>query len=190
MTSVEPRRWATSMEERTADEWKVLNAEWEAYKLGLPDRVLYHLRELDRQESTFPVSRLGHSLQVATRAAKAGRDDEYVLCALIHDIGDTLGTYNHADIAAAVLKPFVRPEYHWMVEKHNIFQGYFFWHHIGGDRNARDQFWGHKWYDLTAEFCEEYDQNSFDPSYSSYDLEEFRPLVLKLMAAPRPTSAG
>jgi predicted HD phosphohydrolase len=187
MSSTAAVQWAPSMKERGEDEWKVLSVEWEEYKHGLADRVLEHLVALDREGSVFPLSRLGHTLQVATRASKAGKDDEYVYCALIHDIGDTLGTYNHADIAAAIVKPFVPPEYHWMVEKHNIFQGYYFWHHIGLDRNAREQYRGHEWFDLTEEFCEEYDQTAFDVNYKSYDLEEFRPLVRQIMASPRPS---
>jgi predicted HD phosphohydrolase len=181
-------QWSTTMADRTADEWKVLSAEWEGFKPALPDRVLEHLAALDEEKSVYPMTRLGHSLQVATRAARAGKDDEYVLCALLHDIGDTLGTYNHADIAAAIVKPFVRESYHWMVEQHNIFQGYYFWHHLGGDRNTRDKFRGHQWYDMTEEFCAEFDQVAFDPAYPSYDIEEFRPLVRELMARPLPAS--
>jgi predicted HD phosphohydrolase len=185
MSSQAAINWAPTMEERTQEEWDILSAEWEGYKRGLADRVLEHLMELDREESVFPLTRLGHSLQVATRASRANRDDQYVFCALIHDIGDMLGTYNHADIAAAVVKPFVPPEYTWMVEKHNIFQGYYFWHYVGGDRNAREQFRGHEWFDLTEEFCAEYDQPAFDVNYKSYDIEEFRPLVRQVMATPR-----
>jgi predicted HD phosphohydrolase len=70
-----------------------------------------------------PADRLTHSLQTATLAYRAGEDEEYVVCALLHDLGDTLGTYNHADIAAAILKPFVSEQNHWIIEKHGIFQG-------------------------------------------------------------------
>ena len=142
------------------------------------------LMELDREKSVFPLTRLGHSLQVATRAARAGRNDEYVLCALLHDIGDTLGAYNHADLGAAIVKPFVRPEYHWMVEKHDVFQGYYFWHYIGLDQNAREKYRGHPNFDLTAEFCADYDQPSFDVHYANMPLDEFRPLVRDLMSRP------
>jgi predicted HD phosphohydrolase len=178
-------KWSGSMEERTQEEWDVLSAEWALSQGSLADRVLDHLVELDREKSVFPLTRLGHSLQVATRAARAGRDDEYVFCALVHDIGDTLAAYNHADLAAAVVKPFVRPEYHWMVEKHAIFQGYFFWHYIGQDRNAREKYRGDPNFDLTAEFCQDFDQSAFDVNYPNMALEEFRPLVRDIMAKPR-----
>jgi predicted HD phosphohydrolase len=186
MTQVDTsRNWAGSMAERTQEEWDILSAEWREAQGGLADRVLDHLRELDREKSVFPLTRLGHSLQVATRAARAGRDDEYVFCALIHDIGDTLAAYNHADLAAAVVKPFVRPEYHWMVAHHDVFQGYYFWHMIGGDRNSREQFRGEPNFDLTAEFCEDFDQSAFDVNYPNMALAEFRPLVLDVMSRPR-----
>lgn len=185
MTQLMPdHQWAGSMSERTQAEWDVLSSEWKDAQSGLADRVLDHLGELDREKSVFPLTRLGHSLQVATRAARAGRDDEYVFCALVHDIGDTLGTYNHADLAAAIVKPFVRPAYHWMVEKHDVFQGYYFWHYLGRDRNAREKYRGHPNFDLTAEFCADYDQVAFDVNYANLPLEEFGPLVRDVMSRP------
>ncbi len=113
------------------------------------------------------------------------RDDEYIACALIHDIGDTLATFNHPDIGAAILKPFVSEGYHWMVEKHGIFQGYYFFHHLGLDRNLRDQFIGHPYYELCAEFCADYDQPAFDPDYPTMALAEFDPLLRELFAHPK-----
>src|SRR5436305_121125 len=144
MTQLAPDpQWGGSMLERTQEEWDVLSSEWKQAQAGLADRVIEHLAGLDQEKSVFPLTRLGHSLQVATRASRAGRDDEYVFCALLHDIGDTLATYNHADLGAAIVKPFVRPAYHWMVQKHDVFQGYFFWHFVGRDRNAREEYRGH-----------------------------------------------
>ena len=118
---------------------------------------------LDGDYGGFPVDRLTHSLQTATLAQRDGRDEEYVVCALLHDIGDTLGSFNHPDIAAAILKPFVCEENLWMVEKHGIFQGYYFFHHLGMDRNMRDQFRGHPYFERTEEFCAKYDGPAFDP---------------------------
>lgn len=185
MTQLAPdHQWGGSMAERTQEEWDVLTSEWKQAQAGLADRVIEHLAGLDQEKSVFPLTRLGHSLQVATRASRAGRDDEYVFCALVHDIGDTLATYNHADLGAAIVKPFVRPAYHWMVQKHDIFQGYFFWHYVGRDRNAREEYRGHPNFDLTAEFCEEYDQTAFDVNYANMPLEEFRPLVRDTMSRP------
>lgn len=179
------RSWFTAIKDSTQEDWDIIMAEDAKFRQALPQRVLRHLAELDEQPSSFHLSRLGHSLQTATRAARAGRDDEYVACALLHDIGDTLGSYNHADIAAAVVKPFVKPEYHWMVEQHAVFQGYYFFHFAGGDRDERERFRGHPNFDLTAEFCEEYDQPAFDPRYSSMALEDFEPLVADVFGRPR-----
>jgi predicted HD phosphohydrolase len=154
---------------------------------ALPDRVLAHLRLLDGDFGGFPVDRLTHSLQTATLALKDGRDEEYVVCALLHDIGDTLGSYNHPDIAAAILKPFVSDANLWMVQHHGVFQGYNFFHHIGMDRNMRDVFRSNPNYERTAEFVERYDNPAFDPRGETLPLETFEPMVRRLMAAPRNT---
>jgi predicted HD phosphohydrolase len=169
----------------TKDDWnRIAVAALDMYA-GLADRVIDHLRLLGGDYGGFKVDRLTHSLQTATRAHRAGRDDEYVACALLHDIGDTLASYNHPDIAAAIVKPFVDESYHWMVQQHGIFQGYYFFHHLGLDRNLRDQFAGHPHYDLCAEFCEEFDQSAFDPSYPTMPLEEFEPLLRSFFSAPK-----
>ncbi|HEY1584936.1 MAG TPA: HD domain-containing protein, partial [Polyangia bacterium] len=133
----------------------------------------------------FPVDRLTHCLQTATRAHRDGRDEEYVVCALLHDIGDTLGSYNHADIAAAILKPFVSDENFWMVEKHAIFQGYYFFHHLGMNRDMRDAFREHPSYARTEEFCREYDSPAFDPKGESLPLSFFEPMLRRLFAQPK-----
>jgi predicted HD phosphohydrolase len=143
MTYDGPRATFTSMERSTGDDWAIISGNFVDFARRLPDRVLAHLRLLDGDYGGFAVDRLQHSLQTATLAQRAGEDDEYVVCALLHDIGDTLGSFNHADIGAAVLKPFVSRENHWMLEKHGIFQGYYFFHHLGMDRDAREEFRGH-----------------------------------------------
>src|SRR5712671_6713165 len=153
----------TTMDASTADDWRIIATQFLPYAGALPDRILGHLRLLEGDCGGFAVDRLMHSLQTATRAQRDGRDEEYVVCALLHDIGDTLGTYNHPDIAAAIVKPFVSEANHWMVEKHGIFQGYYFFHHLGMDRDAREQFRGHQWFERTALFCERYDGPAFDP---------------------------
>ena len=152
---------------------------------SLPDRVLAHLRLLDGDFGGFPVDRLTHSLQTATRALKDGRDEEYVVCALLHDIGDTLGSYNHPDVAAAILKPFVGEANLWMVQNHGVFQGYNFFHHIGMNRNMRDAFKSSPHYERTAEFVALYDNPAFDPRGETLPLADFEPMVRRLMAAPK-----
>lgn len=124
----------THMDDGTAEDWAIIVKHFPGFAAELPDRILTHLKLLDGDFGGFPVDRLTHSLQTATLAYRAGEDKEYVVCALLHDMGDTLGTYNHADIAAAILKPFVSEQNHWMIEKQGIFQGYYFFHHLGMDR--------------------------------------------------------
>ncbi|MEI2653906.1 MAG: HD domain-containing protein [Microthrixaceae bacterium] len=174
-----------SMDEGTQEDWNLIATEAIHNFVGLPERLMAHLRLLDGDFGGFAVDRLTHSLQTAARAERAGRDDEYVMCALIHDIGDTLGPANHADIGAAILKPFISEQNHWMMEQHGIFQGYYFFHFLGADRNLRDQFEGHEWFDYCAEFCHEYDQAAFDPAYDTPPLEHYEPLIRSICASPK-----
>lgn len=181
----QPRARFRSMTEGTREDWAHIAAAFGPFASHGADRVLTHLRLLAGDFGGFPVDRLEHSLQTASRAARAGRDEEYVVCALLHDIGDTLGAYNHPDIAAAVLKPFVSPKNHWIVQHHGVFQGYYFFHYLGLDRDMREQFRAHEWFDDAAEFCELYDQPSFDKAYPTMALEEFTPLVHRVLSQPK-----
>ena len=181
----EQRAGFKAMQEGSAEDWQLISSHFKAFSTGLPDRVLTHLKLLDGDYGGFPIDRLEHSLQTATRAHRDGRDEEYVVCALLHDIGDTLGSYNHPDIAAAILKPFVSEENLWMVEKHGVFQGYYFFHHLGMDRHLRDQFKDHPLYQRTAEFCAKYDATAFDPDYQSEPLSFFEPMLRRVFAKPR-----
>ena len=174
-----------AMHEGTAEHWSVIAGHSIEFFLALPDRLLAHLRLLDGDFGGFAVDRLTHSLQTATRAYRADRDDEYVFCCLVHDIGDTLGPANHADVAAAVVKPFVSEDNHWMVAHHAVFQGYYFFHHLGLDRNLRERYRGHPLFSYTAEFCAEYDQPAFDPGYDTLPLGHFEPLVRTQLASAR-----
>ncbi|MFT6556328.1 HD domain-containing protein [Sneathiella sp.] len=169
----------------TADDYVIISDNFRKYSKDLPDRVLTHLRLLDGDFGGFPIDRLQHSLQSATRAHLDGRDEEYVVMALLHDIGDTLGSYNHADIAAAILQPFLSEENYWIVKNHGIFQGYYFFHHIGLDPNLRDQYKDHPYFNACAEFCEKYDQNAFDKDYDAKPLSFFEPMVRRVLAKPR-----
>ena len=173
-----------SMEESTKEDWAIIGSHFMPFASALPDRVLAHLKLLDGDYGGFPIDRLQHSLQTATRAQRAGEGEPYVVAALLHDIGDTLGSYNHPDIAAAILKPFVDGRLHWIVEHHGIFQGYYFFHHLGMNRDMREAFRGHEHFEDTARFCELYDQTAFDPSYESAPLEFFEPMVRRVFARP------
>ena len=130
----------------------------------------------------YQVSRLEHSLQSATRAHRNGESEEMVVACLLHDIGDELAPMNHSEYAASILKPYVSEKTHWIVEKHGEFQMYYYAHHLGGDKNRRDKYKDHKYYQDTIDFCEKYDQNSFDPKYESLPLEFFKPIVKKIFS--------
>ena len=171
-----------SFAESTRDDWDVISPQLEVTQSMVADRILEQLAFLEGDDGGFPISRLEHSLQTASRAEQDGRDEEYVVCALLHDIGDTLAPYNHPEIGAAIVKPFVSEANHWMVAHHGIFQGYYFWHHIGLDRNARDAHRDSPFFDHTAEFCAKYDQVAFDADYVSAPLEYYAPLVRRFFA--------
>jgi len=175
----------THMEDGTAEDWAIIAKDFGQYAALLPDRIMTHLRLLDGDFGGFPVDRLTHSLQTATLAHRDGRDEEYVVCALLHDIGDTLSSFNHADIAAAILKPFVSEANLWMIEKHAIFQGYYFFHHLGLDRHLREQFKDHPQFEQTIEFCARYDAAAFDPDGEVLPLEFFEPMLRRVFAQPR-----
>jgi predicted HD phosphohydrolase len=176
-----------AMTEGTPEDWNKIAGGFAPFARALPDRVLTHVKLLDGDYGGFPIDRLEHSRQTATRALRDGRDEEYVVMALLHDIGDTLGSYNHPDIAAAILKPFLSEENHWIVAHHGIFQGYFFFEHLGMDKNMREQFRDYPHFAACAEFCEKYDQAAFDPDYDSEPLEVFEPMVRRVFAAPKNT---
>ena len=127
---------------------------------------------------------LAHSRQTATRAQRDGADKELLIAALVHDIGDDLSPYNHAAVAAEILRPYVRAEVTWIVEQHGLFQSYYYAHHNGHDRNGRDRFRGHRWFDACAAFCERWDQAAFDPRYKTEPLTHFEPLVREIFSRP------
>jgi predicted HD phosphohydrolase len=178
-----------SMEEGTQDDWAIIARDYVGFAAGLPDRVLAHLRLLDGDFGGFPIDRLTHSLQTATRAHRDGRPESYVVMALLHDIGDTLGSYNHPEIAAAILQPFVSEEEHWICRNHGAFQGYYYFHYLGIDRNVREKHRDNPHFDACAEFCAKYDQSAFDPDYDTLPLDFFEPMVRRVMARPRNETA-
>ncbi len=172
----------TSFEESTAEDWAIIAPQLQITQSLVAERVIELMRALEFDHGGFPVDRLEHSLQTATRAERDGRDDEYVLCALLHDIGDTLSPYSHPDIAAGILKPFVSEANHFMVKHHGEFQGYYFWDYIGLDKNARDKHRDSPYFEYTEEFCAKYDQTAFDPDYTSAPLSHYEPLIRSVFA--------
>ena len=175
----------SEMKNGTAEDYAIIGEHGSKFASELPNRILAHLDLLRGDTGGFAVDRFTHSIQTATRAHRDGKDEEYVVCALLHDIGDTIASANHADLAATMLEPFVSEKNYWIVKHHGIFQGYYFFEHLGLDKNMRDQFKGHKFWNDCAEFCSKYDQNSFDPEYENMDIKEFIPMVHNVFAKPR-----
>jgi predicted HD phosphohydrolase len=183
--TTEGRAQFKAMAEGTQDDWMKIAAAAAPFNRDLPNRVIAHLKMLEGDCGGFAVDRLEHSLQSATLAHRDGMDEEYVVCALLHDIGDILASANHAELGATVLRPFVSDDNWWMLHHHGIFQGYYFFHYLGLDRNMRDQFHGHPAFEKTAMFCARHDQNAFDPNYDTMPLEAFVPMVQRVMARPK-----
>ena len=158
----------TAMSDGTREEYEFLDAREEHYIEGLVDRLLDAMGALENSMSGHQVSRLEHSLQSATRALRDNHDEDYVAAALLHDIGDALAPYSHSEMAAAILRPFVSERVYWIIKYHGLFQMYYYAHHQGGDRNARDQFKDHPYYQDAVDFCHLYDQNCFDPTMTQW----------------------
>ena len=179
----------TKFSEASKADLDAIEAE-ESQSAGLiPKRLLEYLHGIEGVKmDTMPLGAVDHCRQTATRAFRDGRDEEYVVCALLHDIGEALATFNHGDFAAALLKPYVSAENHWMVKHHPLFQGHYFFEHLGLDPDARDRYRDHPCYRRTVEFCALYDQVAFDPSYDSLPLDFFAPMVERVLA--RPAAAG
>ena len=175
----------TAMTESTQADWQKIATAANAFNGELANRVLAHLQMLKGDCGGFSVDRLEHSLQSASLAYRDRMDEEYVVCALLHDMGDILASTNHAELAATILKPFVSEENWWLLQHHGIFQGYYFFHYLGLDRNMREQFRGHPNFERTALFCERHDQNAFDANYATLPLEFFVPMVQRVMARPK-----
>ena len=175
----------TRMADGTREDYELLDRYAQQHDGILTERVLAALRALEDSFGGYKVTRLEHSLQAASRAHRDGRSEEYVVATLLHDIGDELAPYTHGEMASAVLRPFVPEECWWIVKHHGVFQLYYYAHHQGGDRNASDRFRDNPYFDACAEFCELYDQSSFDPAYDSFPLEFFEPMVRRVFAEPR-----
>lgn len=168
----------TAMKDGTREDYEMLAELEKPFHAMTADRVLDEMRRAGEQSlEGYPITRLQHGLQSGTRALRDGADIDWIVGALLHDIGDGLAPQNHDRMSAEVIRPFVRWDVAWVVEHHGIFQMLYYGHHYGWDRNARDQFKDHPCYDSCAEFCERWDQSSFDPDYDMLPLEHFEPMV-------------
>lgn len=167
----------TRMRDGSAEEYAFLDTLEKVYTKGLPQRIERQLQQLEHSFSGYRVSRLEHSLQSATRAHRDGRPVDYVVAALVHDIGDELAPHSHSEMAAAVIRPFVAEKLYWIIKTHGLFQMYYYAEQMGLNKNARDCYRTHEWFDDAVEFCEKYDENCFDPNYDSEPLSFFSAML-------------
>ena len=172
----------TAMKDGDKEDYQFLHPLEVDYASGTADRQLKALVTLDESMSGYKITRLGHSLQSATRAWNEGADADWVVSALLHDIGDIFAPYNHDEYAASILRPFVREQCTWVVEKHGDFQMLYYGHHVGGNQHKRDAYAGHMYFDDCAAFCERWDQASFDPDYKTEPVEFFTDMTREVFA--------
>jgi len=172
----------TCMADGTAEEYRMLANREREFASGLTQRVFAHLEALRGSLGGYRIDRYQHSLQTATRAYRDGAEEEMVVAALLHDIGDLLAPWNHGELAAAMLRPYVSDDTWWVIAHHGLFQTYYYAHHLGGDRHARDRYRDHPCHQATVDFCERWDQASFDPDYDTMPLACFEPLVDRVFA--------
>jgi predicted HD phosphohydrolase len=178
-------RTFTRMDESTAEEWARIGEETVKEQEKVADHVLGLLRSLEGMVVGFAVDQLEHSLQTATRAERGGEDDEMVVASLCHDVGKAISVPNHPGIASEILRPYVRDEVYHVIRTHQDFQGRHYYHHFGGDPDAREQYRGEPWFPLGERFADVYDQTAFDPDYDTLPLEHFEPLVRKVFGRGR-----
>jgi predicted HD phosphohydrolase len=172
----------TQMKDGTKEDYLLLEEHEKKFIEGTADRLIKFMSSLSNTLEGYQITRLEHSLQTATRALNDKASEEMIVATLLHDIGDELAPLNHSEYAGTVLKPYVSEKTHWIVEKHGEFQMYYYAHHLGGNRNQRNKYKGHKYYKATLDFCENWDQKSFDPNFKSLSLNEFEPFVKKIFS--------
>jgi len=178
----------TRIDQSTREDWQIVFRYDEQHLAGVPDRLLAMLRRMGEGEQPYQVTRLEHCLQTATRALRDSAAEEMVVAALVHDIGDGLALFDHAEFAASILKPFVSARTHWVVQHHDVFQGKYWWDRIDQDPDAREEFRGHAWFDDCEAFCLRWDCPSFDPGYDTLPLEHLEPMLRRVFSR-RPFAA-
>ncbi|GBQ66850.1 putative HD phosphohydrolase [Ameyamaea chiangmaiensis NBRC 103196] len=173
-----------SFDESTADDWVPIGVKFDAFQGEITSHIIGALKLLATLDLGYPIDRYQHSLQTATRALRDGADDETLVCALLHDVGDALAPTNHGAFAATMLAPYISPDNAWMVENHEAFQGYYYAQYFGGDPNARAAFRGHPAFERTVRFTDTWDQKAFDSGYDTLPLDAFIPALNRIFSRP------
>ena len=174
----------TKMEDGTAKEYAFLKTKYNDCLNDVPDNLLKILKQMRGDKMGYKIDRYTHSLQSATRAERDGANEETIVCTLLHDIGDILAPQNHSQVSASILRPYISAKNFWIIEHHGLFQGYYYFHHLSKDRNFRDKYLNHRYFQSCVDFCHKWDQPSFDPNYDTLPLEHFEPIVRKILSKP------
>ena len=174
----------TKMEDGTAKEYAFLKTIYKDCINDVPNNLLKILKQMQGDKLGYKIDRYTHSLQSATRAERDGADEETIVCTLLHDIGDILAPQNHSQVAASILRPYICEKNFWILKYHGLFQGYYYFHHLSKDRNVRNKYVNHRYYQSCVDFCHKWDQTSFDPNYDTLPLEHFEPIVRKVLSKP------
>jgi predicted HD phosphohydrolase len=179
-----------ALSQATSEDWSVIERAEREYRrdYGPGHGLLAVLASIaDGDPIGNPVNLYTHCLQTATRVLAAGEDDELVVVALFHDLPEAFSDNHHGRVAAQMLAPWISERRTWLLVHHVELQAYHFANHPTRDRNERDPYKGHPYFEEAARFCELYDQNSFDPDYPVLPLAEFRPIVRRFFSGPVPT---
>ena len=172
----------TRMDEGTVEDYALLGKLEHEYVASLPDRLLGALEGLRNSLAGYKIDRLEHSLQSATRAEEEGADIEMIVAALIHDLGDDLAPENHSQMAAAIIRPYVREEVTWIIEHHGVFQMFYYGDAAGVNKDERERWRGHKWFESCERFCGAWDKMAFDPDYPTKPLSHFEPMLREVFS--------
>ena len=171
------------MKDGDKEDYLLLQELEKPYLKMTPNRIIEELkRQGDVSLEGYKITRLEHGLQSGTRALRDGADLDWIVGALLHDIGDGLAPQNHDRMSAEVVRPYVREEVSWVIEHHGIFQMIYYAHHYGWDKNARDRFKENIYFKSCSDFCERWDQSCFDPNYNSEPLETFEPMIKEVFS--------
>lgn len=173
------------MADGTAADYRALQATYESHAAEtLVPNLVAMLGQLRGPKLGYQIDRYEHSLQSASRAMRNDESVDLIVGALLHDVGDVFAPDNHSAAAATIIEPFVDDETHWVIKHHGVFQGYYYFHHLGGDQDARDHYRDAPHFDACARFCHRYDQNCFDPDYPNLTVEDFRPALDEVFGRP------
>ena len=172
----------TAMKDGTVEDYQIIQENDHVTAQELPERIMNHLREMALDDGAYQISRLDHVLQCATRAFRDSADDDWIVASLLHDLGDVLAPYSHGQVASEIIRPFVKKEVAWVVRNHGVFQMFYNKSLSPEERNRRDQFKHHPYYQLAVDFCENWDQCSFDPGYPCEELRFFEPVLRRVFS--------